>query len=95
MQPAGDDILGPHIVMRRHHEMRQRELRLRSLRFDARLFQLRQMPLDAVGANLVEQIKLPQARGLGAPVGQVHDHALLDPIDRRMRFVDEAGEAFG
>ena len=30
------------------------------------------------------------ARGLGAPVGKVDDHALCMPLDRRMRLLDEA-----
>ena len=59
-----------------------------------RPLQLRQLALNAIGAELVEQIKLPLARGFGAPVGQVYDYALLNSVDRRMRFVDEAGEAF-
>jgi hypothetical protein len=93
VQAAGDDILGPHIVVRGHHEMRQCEPRLR--RIHVSLLQLGKLALDADGAEPVEQIKLPLARGLGSPVGQVHDHALLNPIDRRMRFVDEPGEPFG
>ena len=42
----------------------------------------------------VENVELRRARRLGAPVGEVDDLALLLPLDRRVRLVDEALQAF-
>lgn len=34
-------------------------------------------------------------RGIGAPIGQIDDLALVGALDRGIRFVDEAFEALG
>ena len=46
-----------------------------------------------VGPEPVEQIELRAARGFGAVVGEVDDHALRRPVDRAVRLVDEALQA--
>ena len=63
--------------------------------FDAAALQLRELPLDPVRSELAENIELPPSRGLRAPIGQVDDHTLFDPVDRGVRLVDEALQTFG
>ena len=52
-------------------------------------------PLDPVRSELAKNIELSLSRGLRAPIGQVHDHALLDAVDRGVRRIHEALQAFG
>ena len=63
--------------------------------FDAAALQLRELPHDPVGPELAEKIELSPPRRFRAPIGQIDDHALLDSVDRGVRLVDEAPQAFG
>ena len=59
------------------------------------MFELGELPLDAVRSEFAENVELSPPRGLRTPIGQVDDHALLDAVDRGVRFVDEAPQTFG
>ncbi len=88
MQAPTDDVLGPDVVMSRHDQVRELGLR-RSLAFE-----LPDLGRNPVGAEIGEQIDLRLPRGRGAVIGEVDDCALVAALDRRMRVIDEAGEAF-
>ena len=60
-----------------------------------RRFQRSEFADDAVRPERCQQIELAAARRLGAAVGEVDDLALLRPVDRGMRLVDEAFQPFG
>ena len=92
MQPSGDDVLCPDLVMSRHDEMREHEL-LRRLRRIVTCY-LHQFPLNAVWPKVAEKVELSPARRLRAPIGQVDDGALCHAIDCLVRFVDEAPQTF-
>jgi hypothetical protein len=77
-----------------HDEMRQHGLGSRVRMFDEAAFQFRELPLDPIWSDIAEKVELPPPRGFRAPIGQVDDHALLDSIDRGVRFVDEAAQTF-
>lgn len=95
VQASGDDVPGPDIVMTGHDKMRQHGLCLQSRMFDPAPLQPGKLPLDPIGSELCENGDLALAGGLRTPIGQVDDHALFDAIDRGMRLVDEALQAFG
>ena len=59
-----------------------------------RRLQLGDLGGDAIGPQPVEQIELALPRGPRATIGQVHDLALLGPVDRAVRLFDEAGQSF-
>src|SRR5262249_57040559 len=50
---------------------------------------------EGVGDEASQELELALARGRGTAVGQVDDDALLRPVDRRVRLLDEALEAVG
>ncbi len=60
-----------------------------------RLFERGKLARNAVRTEPVEQLELRAARLLGAMVGEVDDHALLRPVDRAVRLIDEARQPFG
>ena len=96
MQPPDIDVAGPHIVMRRHDQMRQyRLVGLCRRRGIARRRQPAHLAHDPVRPERGQQIELAAARWLGAPVGEIDDLAPGLAGNRRMRRVDKAGEAFG
>jgi hypothetical protein len=94
VQAPGDDVLGPDIVMVGHHKMRQSGLRLRAP-IDTVSLQLGQLPLNPIWSELGENVELPPARGIRTPIGQVDDLTLFDPVDRRVRLIDEAPQPLG
>jgi hypothetical protein len=94
VQPPDIDIAGSHVVMRRHHEVRQGRL---IARCHQRIFrrQLTHLAHDPVRSQRGQQVELAATRRFGAPVGQIDDLALGLAGNRRMRRVDKAGEGFG
>ena len=54
-----------------------------------------QPSLDHIHAKFVENVELTPAGGLGAPIGQIDDDALLQAIDCRVRLIDEVLQALG
>ena len=94
VQAADDDVLGPHVVARRHDEMRQERLQRRLGRPRRAGLEPGELALDPVRPEIAEQVDLPPPRRLGARVGQVDDDALVDPVDGGVRFVDEALQTF-
>ena len=58
VQAANDDVLGPHVVARRHDEMRQERLQRRLGRPCARSLEPDQLTLDSVRPELAEQVDL-------------------------------------
>jgi hypothetical protein len=96
--PRGCREVGAHgyrwhgIVASRHHEIRQRGLSRRTgRRFRVELGQLAQ---DFIRAEVGEEIKLPLARGFGAAIREIDDHALISAFDGRMGLVHEALQTF-
>ena len=85
----------PHVVARRHDEMRQERLQRRLRRFCGAALELDQLAFDPVRPDLAEHVDLPPSRRLGARVGQVDDDALVDPVDGGVRLLDEALQPFG
>ena len=75
VQPAGEDVASPHVVMRRHDEMRQRQLR-RGLR--CRPLMVRH---HAVRPKRRKQVELGVARFACAAVGEIDDLALRLAVD--------------
>ena len=63
--------------------------------FDAVTSQFGKLPLNSVGAQFAENVELPLSRGVRPPIREIDDHTLVDTVDGRMRFVDEAPKAFG
>lgn len=61
MKTPRDHILGPDIVMHRHHQMRQGELRRREGRRGAVAFQRSELPYDGVGPDLAQHCDLALA----------------------------------
>ena len=94
MQAAGDDVLGPHIVPRRHDEMRQKRLERRRARLHDAALELGQLALDLVRPEVAENVDLSLPRRAGARVGQVDDEPLVDPVDGGVRRLDEALQPF-
>lgn len=86
------DIAFADIMVSRHDQMRQQWLHRG--RCGAGL-QGGEFSKDAIRPKILEQVKLSLARGLGAPVGQVDDLALVGAFDGRMRLVDETLQTFG
>lgn len=95
MQASGDDVLGPNIVVVRHYQMQQHGLGLRAWTFGAACLQLGKLPFDPVRAEFAKNIELSPARGFRAPIRQVDDHTLFDPVDSGVRLVDKAPQTFG
>ena len=82
-------------MMGRHDEMRQQRLAARGPFFDAGTLQFGKLPLDPIGPELTKDVELPPSRGFRTMIGEIDDHALIDAVDRRVRFVDEAAQALG
>ena len=94
MQAAGHDVLRPDIVMRGHDEMRQQGLGSRIPMLDTAALQVRELPFDPVRTDGTENVELPPPRSFRAPIGQIDDHTLFDPVDRGVRLVDETPQTF-
>ena len=63
VQPPRDHVLGAHVVMRRHDEMRQRQLVAGSRRGRApRAFDPRQLARDPVRPERLQQVELGAPR---------------------------------
>ena len=73
-----DHVLGAHVVMRRHDEMRQQRL-LDGRRRASSPSSRRQLASDAVRAERAEELELTRRDAFRAPVGQVDDLALPRP----------------
>jgi hypothetical protein len=95
MQPPCDDVFRPDIVVARHDEMRQHRLCVMIRTFDATPVKPGELAPDPVRSEFTKNIELPLARSFSAPIGQVDDLTLFDAIDRGMRRVHEALQAFG
>jgi hypothetical protein len=95
MQASDDDVVRPDIVVGRHDGMRQHRLVARARIFDAGPVQFGKLADNAVGPEFGKDIELSPARGFCATIREIDDHALIDTIDRKMRFVNEAPQAFG
>ena len=82
MKTARMNVAGTDIVVRRHDKVRQHGLSWRGWR---RLrVELGKLAENFVWAQVGEQIKLPLARGFGAVIRKVDDHALIRALDGRM-----------
>ena len=92
MQPSGDDVLCPDIMMGGHDEMWEHELLRCRWRIDT--CYLHEFPLDTVWSKITEKIELSPSRGLRTPIGKIDDSALCHAIDCLVRFVDEAPQTF-
>ena len=88
VEPAVDDILGPHLVTIGQDEMR--EQRLGRGRCALLAVEPRQFACDSGGADIGEQLELTIARCRGAAIGQIDDPPLMMPLDRGVRGVDVA-----
>ena len=75
MRPPRKDILGPHVVMRRHDEIGQRHLPVRRGQLRPSPFDPRQLARDAVGTQRLQQVELPAPRSFGTAIGEVDDVA--------------------
>ncbi len=60
---------------------------------DGDALELREFAPDPVRPEVAEDVDLSPPRGFGARVGQVDDDALVDPVDRGVRRLDEAFQA--
>ena len=47
------------------------------------------------GAERIQKLELGPAGGVGAPIREVDDFALMDSVDRLVRLLDETPQAFG
>ena len=93
VETARMNVAGTDIVMSRHDKVRQHGLsRVRGRGvFGVELGKLAE---DFIRAEVGEQIKLPLARGFGAVIREIDDHALIRAFDGRMRLVHEALQTF-
>ena len=77
MQAAQHHVLGAHLVMGGHDEMREKWLCRRArLRVAGQRRHLRD---DPVRAEILQQVELVPPRRLGPPVGQVDDRPWTAP----------------
>ncbi len=90
MQAARVDVLGADVVMGGHDEMRQQRLLAHGRRSAGRK---RILSRDRVRTERLQHRDLAAPRGVGAAVGEIDDLALLAPVDRRMRLLDEVFQA--
>jgi hypothetical protein len=94
VQPPEIDIAGPHIVMRRHDQMRQQRLSGPGRQPFVRSRRSTHLTHDPVRPQRGQQVELASARGFGAAVGQIDDLSLGLAGNRRMRRVNKATKAF-
>nr|WP_240320663.1 hypothetical protein [Sphingomonas crusticola] len=94
VQPPRDHVLAAYVVMIGHDQMRQHGLRRRWQGGGSLPGQLGPFAGDAARADRTEQVELSTARGLGAAIGEVDDHALPAPVNGGMWRIDEAGHLF-
>ena len=87
MQPAHYHISLPHVVMRRHAQMRQEKLvgcrRAVSLQHG-------KLAHNAVRTQVLQEVELPSARSLRTMIGEIDDLSLICPLDSGMRLINKA-----
>jgi hypothetical protein len=87
MEPPVDYVLGAHVMVVRHHQVRKERL---GRGCGYRPVDAREFAGDPDRPHLREQPELAFTRRSRAPIGQVDDPPLLAPLDRGVRRVDEA-----
>jgi hypothetical protein len=89
VQAPREYVARPHVVMRRHDQVRRLRLRRYLPGYRGELLD------NAIRAERRQHVQLRRVGGRGAAIGQVDDAALARAVDGRVRFVDKAGEIDG